>query len=262
MFWLQPLEQRAPQICARFAGRALAAVGAPDFMQQIMHAVDECLVPVDYVSMFQFASDLRPVFLGTDTQVNMSRARVAARNYIAGCFNEDPNLGVLRAERRREEYVSYQTRESVGSISYRLNCYERPGLLDRFSVISRTPDQVSLTLSFYRGVDSRSLAESERFQLADHSPLILAAVRRHLELTSPAAQGFTGLLAQVQERFSALSRREAEVCAGILAGWTQAEIGEHLGIKLTSVITHRKRAYQRLGVADQRGLFRHWMSFT
>lgn len=262
MFWLQPMEQRTPQICARFAGRALAAVGTPDFMQRIMHAVDECLVPVDYVSMFQFASDLRPVFLGTDTQVNMSRARVAARNYIAGCFHEDPNLDVLRAEQRREEYVSYQTRESVGSISYRLNCYERPGLLDRFSVISRAPGRVSLTISFYRGENSRSLAESERFRLADHSPLILAAVRRHLELTSPSQLGFSGLLTQVRERFPELSRREAEVCAGILAGWTQAEIAEHLGIRPTSVITHRRRAYQRLGVADQRGLFRRWMSLT
>lgn len=44
------------------------------------------------------------------------------------------------------------------------------------------------------------------------------------------------------------------VAAGVVAGLTADEIGDWLGIAATSVITHRKRAYERLGVANQREL--------
>lgn len=56
------------------------------------------------------------------------------------------------------------------------------------------------------------------------------------------------------QRFPALSRREADVAAGVIAGLTAQEIADRLDIAPTSVITHRKRAYQRIGVANQRQL--------
>jgi DNA-binding CsgD family transcriptional regulator len=48
--------------------------------------------------------------------------------------------------------------------------------------------------------------------------------------------------------------REAECAAGVIAGLTAEKIALMLGIKATSVITHRKRAYDRLGVSGQREL--------
>jgi DNA-binding CsgD family transcriptional regulator len=43
--------------------------------------------------------------------------------------------------------------------------------------------------------------------------------------------------------------REAQCAAGVICGLTADDIALKLSIKATSVITHRKRAYDRLGVS-------------
>jgi DNA-binding NarL/FixJ family response regulator len=48
--------------------------------------------------------------------------------------------------------------------------------------------------------------------------------------------------------FSALSRREAEVLAGLLAGMNLAEIAERLGVGAKSVTTYRRRLLDKLGL--------------
>jgi DNA-binding CsgD family transcriptional regulator len=50
-------------------------------------------------------------------------------------------------------------------------------------------------------------------------------------------------------RFPLLTAREAQCAAGVICGLTADEIALKLDIKTASVITHRKRAYGRLGVS-------------
>ena len=52
-----------------------------------------------------------------------------------------------------------------------------------------------------------------------------------------------------------LTKREAEVCASIMLGYTSFAIGERLGISAGTVATHRKHAYAKLGVCSQAELF-------
>jgi DNA-binding CsgD family transcriptional regulator len=52
-----------------------------------------------------------------------------------------------------------------------------------------------------------------------------------------------------------LTPREAEVCAGIVLGYSTTTIGLNLRIALNTVATHRKRAYKKLGVGTQNELF-------
>jgi len=64
------------------------------------------------------------------------------------------------------------------------------------------------------------------------------------------------VVARLSQAGFSLSRREAEVLAGLLLGRTQSEISETTGVALSSIITYRRRAYRKLGVADQRELER------
>ena len=52
-----------------------------------------------------------------------------------------------------------------------------------------------------------------------------------------------------------LSPREAEVCAGIILGYTTVGISLNCGISINTVATHRKRAYRKLGISSQNELF-------
>jgi len=67
------------------------------------------------------------------------------------------------------------------------------------------------------------------------------------------------LLAHLREVLLAercsLSPREAGVCAGIILGYTTLGISLNFGISLSTVATHRKRAYRKLGICSQNELF-------
>lgn len=52
-----------------------------------------------------------------------------------------------------------------------------------------------------------------------------------------------------------LSQGEVQVCARILHGMSNEGIALDLGIKPESVMTYRKRAYQRIGIATRHELF-------
>ena len=51
-----------------------------------------------------------------------------------------------------------------------------------------------------------------------------------------------------------LPRRQVEVCARILLGFSREHISNDLGIGMETVHTHRKRAYHRLRVANEQEL--------
>lgn len=93
--------------------------------------------------------------------------------------------------------------------------------------------------------------------MADAGPTLVAALRRHNELIERAAQNELApsrgdLLEWARE--CGLSAREAEVAASIAMGQSQSDIAKSTGLGLNSVITYRRRAYQKLQVADRREL--------
>jgi len=51
-----------------------------------------------------------------------------------------------------------------------------------------------------------------------------------------------------------LPRRQVEVCARILLGFSREHISNDLGIGMETVHTHRKRAYQRLHIGSEQEL--------
>lgn len=62
--------------------------------------------------------------------------------------------------------------------------------------------------------------------------------------------------------FSDVTERERDMCLGILQGWSSNEIAAHLGISVNSVLTYRKRLYQRLGISSQHELFERVLKAT
>lgn len=103
------------------------------------------------------------------------------------------------------------------------------------------------------------LPDYELWQLNEMADLIISVVARHQDLSAVKSGSFTALasLSRIEERIlstKSLSRREGEVCARILFGYSSCSIAVDLGIGKESVMTYRKRAYQHLGIGSQREL--------
>jgi DNA-binding CsgD family transcriptional regulator len=59
-----------------------------------------------------------------------------------------------------------------------------------------------------------------------------------------------------------LTAREADVCAGILLGYSTVGLSLTLGISTNTVATHRKHAYAKLGISSQNELFARYLRTT
>jgi DNA-binding CsgD family transcriptional regulator len=246
------MDHAAPAYCGAVCG-LIGALGRGGFIGQLLEA-GQAVAAVDFVSMFLFPSKDRLVFLGTASGLGQRFANTAADHYQSQHYRDDPNIGVMFDQGGSAgTVVTYLTRDDVPTASYRTWCYDRAQIADRLSLISRTEQGLPFSVSFYSGRPRGVLTETDRAALLGFLPYVRAVSLRHLDLWSGNLD-FPTARSRMTRRFPALSRREADVAAGVIAGLTAQEIGDRLGIAPTSVITHRKRAYQRIGVANQREL--------
>lgn len=116
-----------------------------------------------------------------------------------------------------------------------------------------------------RSQERPSLTPRELNKLRSLADLLMSMVARHADLTASRPQITPALssLSSIHECLLAssdLSRRESEVCARILFGMSSYGIAVDLGIGKESVMTYRKRAYQRLGIATQRELLMWYLA--
>lgn len=138
--------------------------------------------------------------------------------------------------------------------------------------LTRHKDDVRYVLSVYRSHQSDSFSPQERSMLQDFSTLLLPMVEKHITAIQPCRQdsdpvpaqhqGIETLRRRIEERLVqsglTLSKRELEVCVGLLAGRTAPELAEQLALKVNTIESYLKRAAIKLGISGRHSLLR-WM---
>ena len=141
--------------------------------------------------------------------------------------------------------------------------------------LTRRKDDMHYVLSVYRSHPSKRFSPQERSRLEDFSTLLLPLVEKHISAILPCGtdsepvtaqnQGIDSLRRRIEERLVqsglALSRRELEVCVGLLAGRTAPELAEQLALKVNTIESYLKRASTKLGIRGRHSLLR-WMYST
>ena len=141
--------------------------------------------------------------------------------------------------------------------------------------LTRHKDDVRYVLSVYRSHPSENFSPQERSMLQDFSTLLLPMVEKHIAAIQPCRldtdsvmaqnQGIESLRRRIEERLVqsglTLSRRELEVCVGLLAGRTAPELAEQLALKVNTIESYLKRASIKLGISGRHSLLR-WMYAT
>lgn len=234
---------------ARFA-HLVSALGGEDFALRLyawLHgevAADE---------LFVFRRRLRRDDPPTQVLCLGGRPRSAerARAYCGGYFRHDPiNPLILHGEAD----AARVNRSEIGPADYRETCFGRPGLQEKLSLWRRDGDEVTVA-SLYRTANHLPFTTTEVEALGRCSPLLFALVDKHAALSArPGAPRLKGepLVAHLERKLAAmpgrLPPRQLAVCARTVAGMTAQGIALELGVGVASVITHRRRAYERLGV--------------
>jgi DNA-binding CsgD family transcriptional regulator len=256
--------------CATMAAAVVAQIGEAGFAGELVSLLSRHL-RVAHLSAFVFRPDYAPQLLGTGSVVSPSIAHDTAfvyldRHYLADptcslrSTSQAPNSPVLSVQRQRSQ--------DVVDGAYRACCYDKPGIIDRVSVVlarcSRSDS--SIAVNIYRDRSQGFFSDSDIDLLCTVAPIVGVSTERHLLMTElreqlasreAAASAVRPDVASARfvSSFPQLSRREREVCEGILAGLTAKQIARQLDIAPTSVVTHRKNAYLKLGIHDLKQLF-------
>ena len=174
---------------------------------------------------------------------NFRQARLGQRlasDYLDGWFRQDPLFTqVLALLPGQVEVLGIDPLTSPMSAPYRARFYGDPGLDGKRAVLA-AGESLLLTINLYR-------REMRDWQ-PDEAILRVLARLALLHFERREAGG-------VPDALMALSERERAVCLGVLAGKKAEVIAHDLGVAPTSVVTYRRRAYEKLGISSRGELF-------
>lgn len=192
---------------------------------------------VDEIFAYSAGADAPP-----DTLLSVSKlddAAGRAESYVRGFFRFDP-VTRLRTLGGDDTFVVSVSAAELGEGRYRARCFDGPRFAEKLCFGWRDGTR-SIVLSFYRK-DAEGLGrEHGLLPLANLALSILATAR-------PATSFVERLEHKLAHRFPELTARERQVCARTIAGWTAERAASDLGIRASTVLTYRQRAYQRLGL--------------
>lgn len=145
--------------------------------------------------------------------------------------------------------------------AHRAAIYDRHGIQERLSVVAFESPSSFLALNFYRFRGQRWFDAEDESDLLSSATVVIAALRRHLELRPSEPK--TARMESTQEmeisvlraKCPRLTERELEVCAGLVQGWSFDGIAVQLNLSAATVKTYRDRAFRRLGINHRNQLY-------
>lgn len=202
---------------------------------------------IDEVFAYCGGANVGPMLLASSGMGGASSERALA--YTSQFHGFDPVVKMVTASADREGMLARRVAASeIRESDYRHQCFEKPLFSEKWSFARWRGDRFYV-LSFYRRSD-REQAEAEA--LATLADMALPVLRKHGELIAPEAETplVDRLLDGLKTHYPALTEREREVCARTLAGMTAEAIALDLGVKPSTVLTYRRRAYERFGISS------------
>lgn len=250
--------EAAAMLLAGFAA-AVAAVGTAQFDRALLRALNR-LGAVDHLTSLTHRAEegLRTLVLASREEE--ATVRSLTRDYVARHHALDPNFAELvRPGWRRRVALRRHEAARLKSRAYETRFFTTVGIVDKLSLLWRNAE-TGYYVNLYRTRRSGPFAAAELRALSGAAPFVASLV--HLHAGRRRLAGALGanepldltarLVALLSDRLTA---REQAVLARVLLGLRTEGIALDLGVKPSSIITFRKRAYAKLGIASQAELF-------
>lgn len=184
------------------------------------------------------------------------RSSEIIHRYITRYFTFDPVYKTI-GHTAHSEWINLRVHPgNISNYQYLNDCYLRPAIVEKLT-LARWADGGWVVLSLYRDSGWGCFSDEEQERIAALSHLLLPLLRKHYQLTVESPRLGTKRQARIQEMTARmasleanLTERECAVCARTATGLTAKTIAQELGIKVSSVLTYRRRAYERLSISS------------
>lgn len=220
------------------------ATGTGAFGDTLLDVADKVAGAAE-VYAYWLDEDETPFTVASSGRTGSSRSRATA--YASRFHEMDPALAITRQPGEDIRMVRIAASD-VHHSGYRHECYEHPGLAEKIS-FACSRDRRAFVMNFYRGRNSASACIGGLSELAR---IALPLLRKHVDMLGD--ESHLTLPARVEKRigrsFPLLSQRERQVCARTMIGMTAEAISIDLSISATTVLTYRRRAYERYSLSS------------
>lgn len=250
----------------------VALIGHPEFGSRFFGIAEEML-GADHCTVFVSQGD------GVKTLVAEAQDDVAARRVrdLANCYSERGFRNDPVWNRRDVQFCGSRACPDVlapGDFSdpgYRREFYDKPNILEELALSAQFEDGMRVYLSFYRERGRARFTSEEVSAVQQSAPITLRILAKHAEIcarTAPQAprlsreERYARVHQAILDDNRLLTNREAEVCTGIVLGYTVLGLSLNMGISVNTVATHRKRAYSKLNISSQNELFAHYFTLV
>lgn len=224
---------------AEAGARLIEAVGTPEFGSALL-GIAQSISTVDELFGYLVEDGGEPSVIVSSGALPGLETRVA--EYVHRFYRHDPAVLEIRQIPVGGSFVQRIGLSSIMQHDYRRLCFDGPGFAEKLSFGWRGAGYL-LVLSFYR----RDASDETALQrLASLANMTLAVMVRH---HAPIGRENIVLVCErrIRRSFPDLSARETQVCARTIAGQTSGAIARELGTTTGTVLTYRRRAYQKLG---------------
>jgi len=250
-------------------GAIMSAIGEHDWLFFCEKAVRSTGTPGATSAFFEMVSAVAPiceltgwVWQAPDNPrliVHTGRNPLSGeiiRRYISRYFTFDPSYHMIR-NTARSEWINLRVHpDSISNYQYLNDCYLRPAVVEKLT-LARWAENGWFVLNLYRDSSWGWFSNEEQERIAALSHLLLPLLRKHYQLTGESPKLGTQRQARIEEMAqrmasldARLTERQCAVCARTAAGLTARTIAQELGIKVSSVLTYRRRAYERLSISS------------
>ena len=262
------------RIFTKHISNTINAIGKEKLTQLLVKLI-EFRIKIDAAIMIVYRPKDKPILLSSNFKEK--RAQLGLRNYINDTFVLNPAYLSFKKGKTRgiqqitqllgpncikitdfEEYKIKEARDE--DLGYLTEGW--PERLEEVSILIDLPNKEMGEIAIFKKKIS-GFSESELNTLKILEPLLLSIFKNHWSATRQQKinENTTKTQKQRYEHFGhgILSQREREVAKLILEGHSGNSIAANLNIALTTVKSHRKNMYKKLGIGSQQELFSRYI---
>lgn len=263
-FWTELTEPMLAKLEADFPA-LIMSIGEKRFGVQLL-ALLHATCGAEHATVFNLTADNLVEVTAASLDGSDTAHRQVGVYLKEGLWRRDPSM--TEAQRCLASASAAFVRTDVEHLSddaLRNIVYGETQIQDRLLICSRWGDDI-VGLSVLRSAAAGPFSKADIDAVKSIANTIFALLAKHISLTwhgpsvSVALTSLKEIETCIAQCADALPRRESEVCSRVIYGMSTLGISLDLHISEETVMTYRKRAYHRLGVATQRELLLWYLS--
>lgn len=237
-----------PEAVLQSLAACVDSLGSTEFYPCFFHMMRH-ITTIDQYMVFEFSPngeqvECRLAHNAENPQLGVNLATA----YVGDSYLSDPLLQELRqqlADPNQQTSSSMVLQKRALPASYRQKFFNVPDFDSKFAFVVLDERSGHLFYINFYSHDAEHFSVAVQDQLNTLNPVIASLLLKHFKLERRQL----GLVKSLLK--AGLSKREAQICDLIQKGHTAKTIAKQLAIAETSVITYKKRAFQKLNIGKK-----------